>query len=252
MTFMSKKRRESEQEGLEELATKALRTRPNLIEHSLPQSPHPLVPSHLICFSQQTVWQIPSWNTNFLVSLGNKDLAPYELHRTTSCIQMAVQTVRKWVSSALSSAALPITQTKMLGECISYRVRRGRRWTQVNKGNTTDHFLLPQYFQGMMRVGGRLVSYLSLNAREVDSCLHFVTQDSTQPVSRSPQRQYATARVIFPLLPAAQQQLFRKYWGTEAGRLSISSSAWAMITLFNTCLVKLISWSTYQDSGTSS
>lgn len=51
MTFMSKNRHESEQEGLEELVTKALRTHPNLIEHSLPQPPHPLVPSHLIYVS---------------------------------------------------------------------------------------------------------------------------------------------------------------------------------------------------------
>lgn len=136
------------------------------------------------------------------------------------------------------------------GECIRYWVRRGRRWTQVNKGSTTDPFLLPTIFS--RNDESRLVSYLSLNVREVDSCLHFVTQDSTQSVPCSPQWQHATARVILPLLPAAQQQHFRKYSGTETGRLPINSSAWAMITLFNTCLVKLISWSTYQDGGTSS
>lgn len=48
MTFISKSRHESEQEDLEELKIKALRTHPNPIEHSLPQPLHLLFPSHLV------------------------------------------------------------------------------------------------------------------------------------------------------------------------------------------------------------
>lgn len=97
---------------------------------------------------QPTNWQIPTWNTSFLLSLGNKDLAKYELHRTTSCIQMAVQTVRKWASSALSSAegCFAHCSNQNSGECISYQVRGGRGWTQLKKGSTTDPFLLPTIF----------------------------------------------------------------------------------------------------------
>lgn len=92
----------------------------------------------------------------------------------------------------------------------------------------------------------RLASQLSPNARGVNSSLHFVTQDPSQCVSCSPQWQRAAAGVTLPLLPAAKQQLFRKCRGTERGWVSINSSAWAMNKLLNTCLVKLISWSTYQ------
>lgn len=52
-----------------------------------------------------------------------------------------------------------------------------------------------------------------------------------ESVSRSPQRQRAIARVILPLFPSAEQQLFRKRGGGERGSLSINSSAWARMTL---------------------
>lgn len=143
MTFTSKNRHESEQERLEELTMKALRTRPNPVNIHC-HNPHTIWFFPISYVFQQTNSQIPS----FLLSLGNKDLAAYQLHRTKSCMQMAAQTVRKWVSCTLSSSegCFAHCSTENSGECISYRVRGGRWWTQVNKGSTTDPFLVPTIF----------------------------------------------------------------------------------------------------------
>jgi len=72
MTLLSKNRHESEQEGLERLITKALRTPPKSYT-LLCHNPHIFcfLPFTYVCFSQQTVSQIPSWSTSFLVSAGN-------------------------------------------------------------------------------------------------------------------------------------------------------------------------------------
>lgn len=127
------------------------------------------------------------------LKIRNKDLGAYELYRTTSCIQMAAQTVRKWASSAFFSKRLLCPSLKPKFWRVHKLSSQRRQEMNPSKQGKYHRFLLPTIMSRKDEIEDRLVSYLSLSAREVNSFLCFVTQDPAEPVSCSPQWQCATA-----------------------------------------------------------
>lgn len=113
---------------------------------------------------------------SFLSSLENKDLAAYEPCRTNYQLYSDSSSDSEKMSQFCSLFSRRLLCPLLNPKCwrahrlLSQRRQKMNPSKQGNVPHCTTYIpqipsYSPQYFQGMMRVEGRLVSYLSLNAR---------------------------------------------------------------------------------------